>query len=70
MLPWTRRWSEGLLAAGSAGAVGGLTAMGVWELTAAPGFIAALAAAGAGACVYATGTLIERLTGRPPAGDD
>lgn len=56
--------SEGLLAAVSAGAVGGLAALGIWELTAAPGVVAALSAGAAGAAVHLAGDLTDRLLDR------
>lgn len=65
----SRSTSEGALAAASAGAVGGLTAMTVWELTAAPGVVASVAAAGAGLVVFATGSAIDRLLGHHPDED-
>ena len=56
---------DAALAAASAGAVGGLAALGVWELTAAPAIVAGAVGAAAGTGVHAIGTWTDRLLGYP-----
>lgn len=56
---------EAALAAASAGAVGGLAALGVWELTTAPAILAGAVGAAAGTGVHVMGTWTDRALGYP-----